>query len=125
VIVQIAGAALVYTSSLHALIAADALGVPHVLELSTTIGGLHKFRDYASAFGESIEPEKPRLTDRGAMAERQRELRALLAEVVLEATADEQRLGPRRSHRKGVTSPKRLRHPLSRTVRRSTAIREG
>jgi hypothetical protein len=83
----IAGAALVYTSSLHALIAADALGVPHVLELAATIGGLHKFRDYASAFEETIEPETPRLTDRGAMVRRQRELFALFEDYAAERGA--------------------------------------
>jgi pyruvyltransferase len=68
---EVAAASLVYTSSLHGLIAADALGVPHVLELAETIGGIHKFRDYASAFGDSIEPGLVRLTDRDAMRERQ------------------------------------------------------
>lgn len=118
VIAAIAGASLVYTSSLHALIAADALGVPHVLELAATIGGLHKFNDYASAFDESIEPEKPRLTDRAAMAERQRELRALFAEV-----AAEQGVPPRRAPRKAVTGAERARRPLAPRPRRHGATR--
>ena len=67
-----------YTSSLHALIAADALGVPHVLELADTIGGLHKFTDYASAFGAApIVPGQVHLTDRAAMEERQEVLDGL------------------------------------------------
>lgn len=80
----IAGAGLVIASTLHGLIAADALGVPHVLELAATTGGLHKFRDYTSAFDESIEPGVVRLTDRVAMAERRRELRRLLDELAEE-----------------------------------------
>lgn len=72
----LAAASVVYTSSLHALIAADALGVPQVLEMHPrVVGGLHKFQDYASAFGDTIEPGVPHLTDRGAMAERQAKLR--------------------------------------------------
>lgn len=104
VIAEIAGASLVYTSSLHALIAADALGVPHILELSTTTGGLHKFRDYASAFEEALEPEKIRLTDRGAMAERQREIRRLFLELSVEAREAEDRAGPPQIAEKAVTA---------------------
>lgn len=73
----IASASVLYTSSLHALIAADALGVPQVLEPHPRVkGGLHKFQDYASAFGDTIRPGVPHLTERGAMAERQAALRA-------------------------------------------------
>lgn len=77
----IRGASLVITSSLHALIAADALGVPHLLELAATIGGIHKFADYASAFGETIEPGVARLTNRDAMASRRAELSARYDEI--------------------------------------------
>jgi len=78
----IAAARLVITSSLHALIAADALGVPHVLELSDKVtGGIYKFNDYASAFGDRIVPGKERLSDRAVMAQRQEELRAALWQV--------------------------------------------
>jgi len=74
----IARAELVYTSSLHGLIAADALGVPHVLEPHERVrGGLFKFQDYASAFGEEIRPGVARLTQRDRMAERQEEIREL------------------------------------------------
>lgn len=74
----IASADVVYTSSLHALIAADALGIPQVLEPHPgVIGGLFKFNDYASAFGERIQPGVSRLTDRAAMVERQAEIRGL------------------------------------------------
>ena len=75
----IASADLVITSSLHALIAADALGVPHVLELSPLVtGGLYKFQDYVSAFGDRIVPGRERLTDRATMALRQNGLREAL-----------------------------------------------
>jgi Polysaccharide pyruvyl transferase len=78
----IAAARLVITSSLHALIAADALGVPHVLELSDKVtGGIYKFNDYGSAFGDRIVPGKERLTDRAVMAQRQEGLRAALWQV--------------------------------------------
>lgn len=75
----IAAAGLVITSSLHALIAADALGVPHILEVSPNVtGGMYKFNDYASAFSERIVPGKERLTDRTVMAQRQEGLRQAL-----------------------------------------------
>lgn len=76
VIGQLIGARLVITSSLHVAIAADALGVLHVVEEHPkVIGGLFKFRDYASAFGMSLEPGIPRLTPRALMEARQAELR--------------------------------------------------
>jgi pyruvyltransferase len=75
----IAMSEVVFSSSLHALIAADALGVPHVLELHPNVhGGMFKYRDYASAFGERIRPGVERLTPRPAMAARQAEIRALV-----------------------------------------------
>jgi hypothetical protein len=75
----IAAADVVYSSSLHALVAADALGIPHVLEAHKLVhGGIFKFNDYASAFGETMRSTRVRLTDRTAMAERQGELRMLV-----------------------------------------------
>jgi pyruvyltransferase len=75
---RVAGASLVYTSSLHALIAADALGVPHVWEPHpAVIGDGFKFQDYASAFPEVIAPGVKRLTDRRKMTARQGDLRDL------------------------------------------------
>lgn len=77
VLAGIASAKLVVTSSLHALVAADALGVPQVLEPHpAVIGGLWKFEDYVSAFGLSIQPNTTRLTPRPLMTERQNALRA-------------------------------------------------
>ena len=76
----IAAAGMVYTSSLHALIAADALGVPAVLEPHELVqGGLHKFRDYASAFGSGIVAGVPYLSPRKSMEQRQAEARGLIA----------------------------------------------
>lgn len=75
----IAAAEIVYTSSLHALIAADALGVPAVLEPHERVhGGLFKFSDYASAFGGRIRPGVPYLTNRLDMAARQAQMRRLV-----------------------------------------------
>jgi hypothetical protein len=76
-LLDIASAEVVYTSSLHGLIAADVLGVPHILEPYEKVrGGLFKFEDYVSAFGETITPGVERLTDRAAMQRRQDQLRA-------------------------------------------------
>jgi hypothetical protein len=76
VLADLNGADLVITSSLHVAIAADALGILHVVEPHPkVIGGLFKFEDYASAFGMGFEPGIPRLTPRGIMEARQDELR--------------------------------------------------
>lgn len=73
---QISVASVVYTSSLHVLIAADALGVPHVLEPHPGVkGGMFKFRDYAGGLDEEIVPGRVRLSDRGAMAAAQERMR--------------------------------------------------
>lgn len=78
----VASATLVISSSLHGIIAADALGVPHVLALHPNVhGGMFKFRDYAAAFGERIRPGVRRLTPRDKMAERQELLRGLVARL--------------------------------------------
>jgi hypothetical protein len=75
----IAAAGCVITSSLHALIAADALGVPHILAPHPdVVGGIFKFDDYASAFDTTIRPGYERLTPRPEMEAKQAELRALL-----------------------------------------------
>ena len=79
IIGTIAAASVVYTSTLHGLITADVLGVPHVLEPHERVhGGLFKFRDYASAFGERMRPGVVRLTPRPAMEERCAEIRSLV-----------------------------------------------
>jgi hypothetical protein len=76
-LLDIASAEVVYTSSLHGLIAADVFGVPHILEPYEKVrGGLFKFEDYVSAFGDTIRPGVERLTDRAAMQRRQDQIRA-------------------------------------------------
>lgn len=78
VIAAIARCRLVHVSSLHALVVADALGIPQVWEPSPAVlGGAWKFDDYASAFDERIAPYELHLTDRAAMAHRQAEMAAL------------------------------------------------
>ena len=78
-VMTISSADLVFTSTLHGLIAADALGVPHVLEPhGDVIGGMFKFQDYASALGQRITPYVERLSPRAAVTERQQELRYLV-----------------------------------------------
>ena len=75
----IESADLVYSSSLHGIIAADALGVPHIWEPHRNVkGGAFKFNDYASAFGERISPNVRRLTPRPAMDRKISELRGLV-----------------------------------------------
>lgn len=69
-IAAIKGAGIVYTSSLHALILADALGVAHVWEKHVGVRGSgFKFADYASALDETIRPNIERLSDRRSMTE--------------------------------------------------------
>ncbi len=79
---MVAQAGVAYTSSLHALIAADALGVEHVWEPSRNVtGGDFKFNDYASAFGDVIRPGVRRLTSRRKMEDKQIEMRGQLASL--------------------------------------------
>ncbi len=59
----IAAADIVYSSSLHALIAADALGIPHVLEPHPDVhGGLFKFPTTPPPSGSGSSPGR-RATD--------------------------------------------------------------
>ena len=78
-IAQIVKAERVVSSSLHVLIAADALGVEHCWDpCDEVLGGGFKFHDYVSAFGLTITPGEFRLTPRAAMQERVEELDWLL-----------------------------------------------
>jgi hypothetical protein len=80
IMAELATCELVYVSSLHALIAADALGVPHVLEPHPgVIGGLWKFHDYGSSLGQRIVPGVERLSNRAAVADCQDRLRRLVS----------------------------------------------
>lgn len=82
VVAGITGASRIITSSLHGLITADAYGIPHSVEPhEDVIGGLFKFRDYVSAFGEKIRVGRTRLTSRAAMEARQRELADVFASL--------------------------------------------
>jgi pyruvyltransferase len=79
---QIGSASLLYTSTLHGLIAADALGIPHVLEPHGAVhGGLYKFYDYGSALGETIRPHVRRLSSREAVSAAQNRLREAFAKI--------------------------------------------
>lgn len=74
---QIAQASILYTSTLHGLIAADALGIPHVLEPHSQVtGGMFKFVDYGTALGEMVRPGVRRLSSRESVALAQGRLRA-------------------------------------------------
>ena len=80
IIAAVASAGIVYTSSLHGLILADALGVPHVYERHPEVRGYgFKFMDYGTALGETVRPGKERLSDRGAMAHLQRKAAGWIA----------------------------------------------
>jgi pyruvyltransferase len=72
----------VVSSSLHGLVLADALGIPNMWDpYPTDPAAGFKFRDYASAFGERIEPYRWRVADQIQVATKQAALRDLLALV--------------------------------------------
>lgn len=71
----------IVSSSLHGLVLADALGIPSMWDphpLNNEADGF-KFRDYASAYGERIEPYQWRVADQVQVAEKQAALRSVLA----------------------------------------------
>jgi pyruvyltransferase len=77
---QVAKAGLLYTSTLHGLILADALGIPHILEPhGAVIGHGYKFADYATALGETVRPFRRRLSSRESVALCQERLRQAFA----------------------------------------------
>jgi pyruvyltransferase len=84
VIDQIGSCDRIISSSLHALIVADALGIPHMFEPHpAVVGGTWKFDDYASAFGfEQFPIGVWRSTPRDIVVERQAQLRHLAVEVI-------------------------------------------
>ena len=70
------------TSTLHGLIAADTLGIPHTYEPHpAVIGDGFKFADYASSVGCPVTPGVERLSPRAAVAERQEQLAGLLGRL--------------------------------------------
>ena len=74
----------IVSSSLHGLIVADALGIPNMWDpfLEVDAGCGFKFHDYASAYGERIEPFRWRLADQRIVSEKQAALRDAMAVVV-------------------------------------------
>lgn len=69
----------IVSSSLHGLVLADSLGIPNMWDPYPGVAGAgFKFRDYASAFGERIEPYVWRVADQVQVAAK----RAALLELV-------------------------------------------
>lgn len=72
----------IVSSSLHGLILADALGIRNMWDPYPVVADSgFRFRDYASGFGERIEPYSWRLADQGQVAAKQAALRRALQEV--------------------------------------------
>jgi pyruvyltransferase len=76
----------IVSSSLHGLILADALGIPNMWDPYPTSPAF-KFRDYASAYGERIEPYTWRVADQVQVGEKQRALRDVMADVTAQVAA--------------------------------------
>lgn len=76
----------IVSSSLHGLILADALGIPNMWDPFPTAPPF-KFRDYASAYGERIEPYQWRVADQVQVSAKQDALREILATLPLGVAA--------------------------------------
>lgn len=77
-IAQAAHCQRIVSSSLHGLILADALGIPNMWDPYPPVSDF-KFRDYASAYGERIEPYTWRVADQKQVAQKQGALREIMA----------------------------------------------
>lgn len=78
----------IVSSSLHGLVLADALGIPNMWDPHPAVlGGSFKFDDYASAYGERIEPYRWRVADQLQVADKQAALRAAVRSLAREAVA--------------------------------------
>lgn len=72
----------IVSSSLHGLVLADALGIPNMWDpWPTDEASGFKFRDYASAYGERIEPYQWRVANQVQVAAKQAALRAVLEDL--------------------------------------------
>lgn len=67
----------IVSSSLHGVVLADALGIPNMWD-PHPVAPPFKFRDYASAYGERIEPYQWRVADQVQVAQKQTALREIL-----------------------------------------------
>jgi hypothetical protein len=76
----------IVSSSLHGLVLADSLGIPNMWDPYETAPPF-KFRDYASAYGERIEPFVWRVADQVQVADKQVALREILASISVEVAA--------------------------------------
>lgn len=72
----------IVSSSLHGLVLADALGIQSMWDPHPRVmGDGFKFRDYASAYGERIQPYRWREADQAQVAEKQKALRKALLKI--------------------------------------------
>lgn len=88
VISAIASCKKVVTSSLHAAILADALGIPRRIEIAPLMlanpareGGLFKWQDYSASLGTTLEVGRTVEVDRNRIVEKQHELFDVFTEV--------------------------------------------
>lgn len=83
VVSQVAQCERIVTSSLHALILADSLGIPSLWAPSAAVlGAGFKFRDYAASYGEDIVAGQWRLASQVKVAEKQEQLLEAMRSLV-------------------------------------------